>query len=319
MWQRKRVSVWFITLVIISIILIGIGGTESGVKLQLKTASLFTPFHRYASFLFNTFKIRRENRSLKQALAKLALKNQRLTMYEYENKRLKSLLEFKDQEKYELITARIVGKLPDPIAGTCIINKGKAHGIERGTPVITPDGIYGKVLDVTKNTAVVQTLFHFNFRASAMNLRNGTQGIVRWEPGKGCIFEQVPVNSDIKAQDMVVTSGIGSVFPKGLKIGEVEKVMLDKTKLYYSIPLKPFCKFAQVEVVFVVKKPGLSSKRSEEPIYETLQWKIYYKKKIGLNETTAIEKENISTPETGDRFPIVVKIPAPVIRKEPQN
>ncbi|MDI6839788.1 MAG: rod shape-determining protein MreC [bacterium] len=292
MWRRE-VSIWFILLIIICIVLIGLGKTQRGIRVQLRATSFFSPFQKYASFLFNTFKIRHENKILKQKMAQLVFENQQLKMYKYENEKLKSLLEFKTQKPYKLIAAKVVGRDPDPMSGICVVDKGEDDGVEKNLPVITMDGVYGKILENRKNIAVVQTFFNFNFRVSAMDIRTGIQGIAKWESGEGCILEKVPIYSDIKVGDKIVTSGLGSVFPKGLEIGEVEKIDVDKTKLFYSIRLKPVCKFSEVEYVFIVKEmPTVSEK---EAIYETPVWEIYPKEDRWIPTKFKIQEPSIRT------------------------
>lgn len=289
----KADKIGFGILVVLSIILIGIGNTGVGSKIQVRITSLFSPFSGWASFLFNELKIRRENKVLKLKFTELSMRNQELQSLYYENEKLRKLLEFKGREAYKLVAARVVGRDPDPVSGSCVIDKGTIYGIKQGLPVITPDGIYGKVIEVKENVALIETIFNFNFRVAGMNLRSGVQGLVKWDGGRGCLVARVPVNSDIKRWDEIVTSEIGCVFPKGLKIGKVKEVEIDETKLFYDAILDPACDFTRVEDVFIITEV---SPVEDRVIFKTPAWGIYK----GIEEFPVefeIPEPNIRTPE----------------------
>ncbi len=319
MW--KIIDKCFLGLIIVCVIFIGLGNTEFGKKTQIQVASVFSPLGSWTSFVFNEFKLRHENKVLRTKLSELALKNQILSNLQYENEKLFKLLEFKDRTEYELVASQIVSRDPNPISGVCLIDKGLSDGVDKNSPVITCDGVYGKTIKVTKENAMVQAISDFNFRVACMNLRNGIQGIVRWESGKGCILGQVRVNSDIQVGDSIVTSGIGSIFPKGVIVGKVRKINVDKTKLFYEIAIEPACKLEEVEYVFIVKKKAEGVE--ESTIYKTQGWEIYRNVKEEIIEEKKIAKVNSRKtkkviPVSEEEFPIEFKIKEPTIRVQPQ-
>ncbi|MFA5033879.1 MAG: rod shape-determining protein MreC [bacterium] len=271
--MKNRIGLIIVTFV--SIILIITGRTENGIQFQLKLSGVFAPLESCTAFFFNTFRIRQENKILKQKVVELSTENQILNSYKSENAQLRKLLDFSQQIPYLVVPANIINRELDPISEVCGINKGVLDEVKIGLPVITEDGIYGKIVEVQSNKALVQTLFNFNFRISGMDIRSGVQGIVRWEKGKGCILEHVPVNFDIKAGDEIISSGIGSIFPKGLNIGKVKEVTIDPSKLFYYITLDPACKFAKVTNVFVLKETALNANVSDDSLLvNTLGWKV---------------------------------------------
>ncbi len=313
MW--KSANRWFFVLIVICVVLIGLGTTEFGRKTQIRIGSVFSSFGGWAGFVFNQFKIRQENKILKDKVSELALKNQILRSLQYENEKLLNLLEFKTRAEYELIAARIVNKDPNPISSRCLIDKGLADGIDKDFPVITCDGVYGRIAEVTRENAVVQTISDFNFRAAGMNLRNGEQGILRWESGKGCILGQVRVNSDIQIGDSIVTSGIGSIFPKGVPVGKIQEIRVDETKLFYEASLEPACKLGEIEYVFIVKKKPRES--GKNTIYKTAGWEI--RRRVEEEEKVdepGIVKRLPSEPERREEFPLEFKIKEPTIRTQ---
>lgn len=270
----------FIIFCVFSLGLLIFGKTEKGMLFKLKVASVFAPLQKYETILYTLSKIRRENRFLNKRIAHLKLENQRLERFEDENERLKRLLGLTHKKRYNLILAEVIGKSPNLGLTNVLIGRGKADGIEVDMSVVGQKGLYGKVVGVSEHTSRVQTLFDFNFRLSAMDRRSGVQGIARPGIRGGYFFDNVPLHSDIQIGDMVITSGLGGIFPKGLIIGKIEKIELDKTFLFYRAYLKLACNVSSMEYVFCVKeiepipfkeiKIGL-------PLCEILNWKIYYK------------------------------------------
>lgn len=291
--MRERIN--FGAVILISISLIFIGRSDYGKKLQLNLSSVFSPIQSFTSFFFNTLRIRNENKILRQKVVELSLENQSLYSYKLENVELHRLLEFREQTGYTAIPANITNRELDPISEVCTIDKGSINGMQMGMPVITEDGIYGKIIEVTNDKSLVQTLFNFNFRASGMDLKSGVQGIVRWESGKGCILEQIPVNSEIEPEDKIITSGLGSVFPRGINIGTVKKISIDASKLFYSISLKPACEFSKVTNVFVLKESILIPDSLKDSVMiKTVGWEF---KKTSINKIeTPITQEPENKP-----------------------
>jgi rod shape-determining protein MreC len=235
--------------------------------------------------------MRHENRALKLKLAEVSMKNHKLQSLRYENERLRDLLEFKAQQSHKLIGAHIVGRDPAPLSGTCIIDKGACNGIKEDLPVITPDGIYGKVIETTEGNALIETFLNFNFRIVGMVLRSGIQGIVKWEGDKNSLVMQLPVNSDVDIDDEIVTSEISSVFPQGLKIGRIKKIAIGNTKIFYDAEIEPACNFSKVENVFIITEPDTVSLENNK-ILKTSMWKI----------------------TSEDSFPVEFKVPEPTLR-----
>lgn len=249
-----KIRITPIILIIISLIFIGLGRIEKFDILRIKIASVFFPVQKIISLFFNISKGIKEQSVLKKKIAELTLENQLLKKYKLENDEFRDILNFAKDSEYELILSKIIMRENEPFPSLCIIDKGRQDGLKELMQVITQDGIYGKIIKVGERTATLQTIFDYNFRVSGMNIRNGIQGIVRWSGGEGLVFEYIPIGSDIKIGDEIITSGIGGVFMKGLRVGTVKKIEVDKTGLTYHILLEPACKIRKIENVFVIKE-----------------------------------------------------------------
>lgn len=310
MKRHKRIDL--IIVVALSVLIILFKNSEKGPKTELYLNSISLPFQSYTSFFFNIFKIKEENKILKEKVAELTLSNQILNTYKFENERLNALLDFKSRGEQTLIPAAIIDKPSNLFAETFSINKGQLAGVEKNLPVITQDGIYGKTIEVTPYSATVQTLFNFNFRVGGVNQRNGINGLVRWDTKRGCIFEQVPLHADINVGDQIVTSGIGSVFPKGIAIGKVKDISLDETKLYYSITLIPAADFSRASDVFVLKNAPYLIAQGDSIILQSSAWEIYRTQQQAGRDTIAPVPEY----KRVSKFPVKIEIPEPTIRTD---
>ncbi len=192
------------------------------------------------------------NDRLQRQATKLAVENSRLREAKLENIRLRLLLDFEQESLFGLFPAKVIGWDADRTVNSILINIGEGDGVREGMPVLTPDGLVGKVYHVMPAMSVVQLLLDRNCRVSAIVQRSRALGIVEWERGHQCFLRKIPARSDVKEGDVVVTSGMGGVFPKGLVIGSVSRVGGEKWELFRNIIVKPGVDFTNVEEVFVL-------------------------------------------------------------------
>lgn len=200
--------------------------------------------------------LRFENRVLREQNMRLSLELLKLREARLENKRLHDLLVFRsshaDADAY--FAAKVIARNPGRIANTVLIDAGERQGVLARMPVVTSDGLVGRVLEAHGETAVVQLLLDRNCRISAVVQRETrTQGIVLCEDGV-FYLTNVPVRSDIEVGDLVVSSGLGEVFPEGLYVGRVARLGEEGQELFREVILTPGVEFASLEEVFVLKK-----------------------------------------------------------------
>ena len=199
--------------------------------------------------------LRFENRVLREQNMRLSLELLKFREARLENKRLHDLLAFRssqvDADAY--FAAKVIARNPGRIANTILIDAGEVQGVSARMPVVTADGLVGRVLEAHRETAVVQLLLDRNSRVSAVVQReNRTQGIVLSDGGV-FYLTNVPVRSDIEVGDLVVSSGLGEVFPKGLYVGRVARLGEEGQELFREVILTPGVNFASLEEVFVLK------------------------------------------------------------------
>ena len=203
--------------------------------------------------------LRHQNQVLREQNVRLSLELMKLREARLENGRLRGLLEFRSRASAAdaHLAARVIAQDPDRIPNTVLIDVGRADGVSRRMPVVTADGLVGRVLEVHGGTAVVLLLLDRNCRVSAVIQREGrAQGIVTCENGT-FYLKNVKVRTEVEEGDMVVSSGLGGIFPKGLMVGRVAEAVQEETGLFQEVILTPGANFINLEEVFVLKGFGV--------------------------------------------------------------
>jgi len=188
---------------------------------------------------------------------RLKLQNQALREYEAEVQRLRNLLEFKNFNTgtYELIAAQVIARSPSNWYELIIINKGSRDGIKEGMPVITPDGLVGRVGSTSENSAQVNLITDRQIAVGAILQRTReTNGIVEGQ-GSSSILKMIniPYYAAVEKNDKVITSGLSQIYPKGIDIGTVSEVEKEPNGLLLSASVTPAVDFDKLEEVLVVQ------------------------------------------------------------------
>lgn len=194
-----------------------------------------------------------ENRWLRRRNAELMLESSRLREAREENFRLRQMLDFKAESRLELIPGRVIGRGGHGFINSLLISVGTADGVTPNMPVVTAEGLVGKVFEASGNYATVQLLLDRNFKVSAVTQRGRVKGIVAWSEGNTVVLSAVPRRSDVRPGDRVVTSGYSALFPRGLRIGVVQAVDEEVGEMFMEVAVKPEVDFARLEEVFVIR------------------------------------------------------------------
>ena len=211
--------------------------------------------HRIFAWPMGISSLRHENDTLRDQNLRLSLELLKLREAKLENARLHALLHFKSLQAAEksYIAARVIAHNPARIANTILIDAGTDEGIQARMPVVTADGLVGRIVEVHGYTAIVQLLIDHNCRVSAVVQRHSrVNGIVSFEDGT-FYLKNVSLRGDIKVGDLIVSSGLGELFPKGLYVGQVVKVGDEAQGLFREVILAPGVNFHNLEEVFVLK------------------------------------------------------------------
>lgn len=220
----------------------------------------YGPFYSLSNHIHELEGVREENKRLHQRVMELALKNFWLNEAHLENQRLKGLLDFRSELKHQVIPADIVAKDPNRAYFSIMINKGFQDGVRKNMPVVNTRGLVGKIVDVSSRSSTVQLMTDPSFRASALDKRSRVFGIIKSQAGFALRLENIPLQEDVRVGDLVISSGLGGIFPLGLQIGTVTAVESRETfskedrsfGIFKMIQVNPSVDFSSLEEVFVL-------------------------------------------------------------------
>jgi rod shape-determining protein MreC len=186
----------------------------------------------------------RANRELRARL----LRVQEITL---ENQRLKKLLDFVEADPRKVLPALVVAEDASSWARTIVIDKGGRNGVREGMPVVVAEGVVGRVIKVASNSARVLLVTDASSSIAGLVQRTRTRGVVRGN-GSALSLEFALRNDLVEEDDLIVTSGMGGVFPKGLVVGMVASVQRNDFGLFQQIELAPVVDFSRLEEVLVL-------------------------------------------------------------------
>jgi rod shape-determining protein MreC len=176
----------------------------------------------------------------------------RLKEAEFENNRYSKLLEFSDRSEFSLVTSRVIAFDASNLRRSLVIDKGKKHGIKIGNPVITTDGVIGKVVGIGNSASRVLLINDLDFSMAAKVVRSNAIGVISGSLGGTCRLKYLDLDEDVVIGDEVVSSGEGSYFPPGIPIGKVKAVSKEQSGLTLFAIVKPHVKLSSLEEVLVI-------------------------------------------------------------------
>lgn len=216
---------------------------------------------------FATVDAGEENSDLKRQLAlTLALQNQCREL-ELENSRLRQFIDFNNASQNVLIAAKVIGRDPSPWFQTLMINKGGGDGLVKGLPVLVSEGVVGQIVDVFENSSRVLLIIDRNSAVDALVQSSRARGIVQGNNTDQCLFKYALRKDAIMPGDIIISSGLDQVFPKGLRIGEVLGVNKDNSDLFQMIQIKTFVDFDKLEEVLVSSTPEVPAENESGDLY----------------------------------------------------
>jgi len=201
---------------------------------------------------FNLVSVAEENKILQKELGHARKRNNFCYETELSNIRLRYLLKFKKNLTDQVVAAEVIGKDPSAWFQTIIIDKGKVDGLIKGLAVVVPEGIAGQVTDVSGHYAKVLLIIDGNSAVDALVQRTRARGVVQGSHAGLCLLKYVLWKEDVVPQDIVITSGLDGVFPKGLRVGSVSKIIKQNSGIFQEVAVKPYVDFEKLEEVLVI-------------------------------------------------------------------
>ncbi|MGB2989920.1 MAG: rod shape-determining protein MreC [Candidatus Zixiibacteriota bacterium] len=258
---RKETLLHLSTFVLLSLVLLILPRSIKSDISALVHRFTYGPFDALGNHIKELEGVREENKRLHLRVMELSLKNFWLNEEHLENRRLRELLDFRSELKYKVIPADLVAAEPNRRHLSVLINKGSEEGIRRNMPVVNMHGLVGKTVDVSPHTSVVQLIIEPSFRVSALDQRSRVYGIIRPGPGFTLRLGNVPLTEDVEVGDGVISSGLGGIFPPGIKIGRVTAVESQESLskedfsfgIFKRINVRPSVDLSSLEEVVVLE------------------------------------------------------------------
>lgn len=201
---------------------------------------------------FNLVTVSKENYELRKRLNQAMEENNKWRELELANNRLRDLLNFQKRITKRVVAAEVIGKDPSAWFKTVIIDKGKADGLNKGLPVVMPEGIAGQVIEVSNHYSKVMLIIDRNSAVDALVQRSRARGVIKGESADRCRLNYVLRKHDVRVGDTVVSSGLDDVYPKGLRIGRISDVVKRNSEIFQEVTITPFVDFEKLEEVLVV-------------------------------------------------------------------
>jgi len=169
-----------------------------------------------------------------------------------ENDRLNNLFNFKRKSSLRLVAARVIGRSVDSWSSSVIINKGRYNGIKSKMVVISSQGLVGSIVETTDNTSKVLLINDPNQGISSIVQRSRQEGLVSGTLGTNLIMRYLPDEAQIMAGDIIITSELSQMYPKGLLLGRVVNIGREFSGLNRYALVKPAVDLANIEEVLVI-------------------------------------------------------------------
>ena len=266
--RPKRKYVWII-LLFLSLVLFNLSPVRSLPPVRFARKAILTivyPFQyvltKAGSWTVGTFKaivrlrrVSKENVSLRSALAELEAKEKIYESLKEENKKLRGSLKFKKESAYSsrMIGADIIGRSPSSWFEVIEVNRGLRDGVYEDMAVINKDGVVGRTVEVGPATSKVLLITDPGSSIGGQSKKSKDLGIVVGGAMDRMRMNYVIPAANIAVDDIIVTSGIGRVFPKGIPIGRVAKVQMRDYDIFKQVEIEPMVRFSQLEHVFLIR------------------------------------------------------------------
>ena len=272
LFKSKIFIILLIVVVILAALAIATAGNRSSVTwLEDAVNTVAQPVQRFSvrasnaiigffERIFKTTDADQENEQLKVRIAQYETMENELNSLRQENERLKSLLNYAESMgDFQYVTAPLVGRSQGIWFNQFTVGAGRNQGVEENMPAIVSTGLVGRVTSVSANTCKVTAIIDGASDVSVMVERTRDYGFVRGVINSGgddtMELYYLPSGSDLVPGDVLVTSGIDGVFPKGIPVGSVIEVSRDSEDVEEKDALvQPAVDFLRLEEVLILTK-----------------------------------------------------------------
>ena len=265
---RKIMALIFVFISVFCIVFFAARGRFETPVANKTVALVLSPFQNIISWIGNQLNfvtttvndimnVHEQNKALQAEVEQLRAKNLSASEFEAENQRLKALLSYKDSAaQFDLVSARVIGREAATWSSVIVLNRGTADGINNNMAVVTEMGLVGHVLEAGANTSKVQLILDPRSSVGTLVQRPESRvaGIVEGDINNPIMPKMVniPKNSDVIVGDVIVTSGFGGVYPKGIVVGRIKEMQNEESGLLKFGVIETTVDFQKLEDVVII-------------------------------------------------------------------
>ena len=213
----------------------------------------FTAIQNFLSSPQDITSLRQRNTSLENEVSRLQTEIISLKQQIDQTRILSALVGFaRTNPEYRYESASVIGRDPSPFVQYVIINRGSDIGLRRGMPVVTEQGLVGRIAAVTAGAARVQLITD---PGSSINVRIDparTQAVLQGDITANVSLSMIPQSAAVQTGDLVMTSGLGGNYPPDILIGQITGVRSQDIDLFKSASVQPVVDFSQIDIVLVI-------------------------------------------------------------------
>lgn len=267
--QESGRVVWILVFVAASIFILIFFAAKGRFNIPVHNQAVMTllaPFQRAASWagdgihdglaeIWDILTVQKQNKMLRNEVEQLRVQNVKANEYAAENQRLRELLGYKNAAvQFDLVVARVIGRESATWTRMIVIDRGTRDGVEKNMAVVTSRGLVGVVTEAGPISSKVEMILDTRAAVGALVQRSRVAGIIEGSPDNASQprMVNIPRNEDVQEGDIVVTSGFGGVYPKGIMVGKIESVHNDSGGLLKYAVLEPAVDFQRLEDVAVI-------------------------------------------------------------------
>ena len=269
-WQKGRWALFLVAVIAVLLIARSTGLDRAKLTpVEIWLRDLLAPLQSGATAVLSTTEaagqytisrseLIKQKAALTTEVAQLREKINRLNEAELENIRLRGLLKMKENlsGQWQTVSARVIARDAGNWYQTVTINRGAADGLKKGLAVINQDGLVGQILATSAQTAEVLLILDKDGAVSVLDQLSRTPGVVEGiDSPRGFLrMIHVPQDAVLRENEIIVSSGLGGLFPPGLRIGYVVSVQAEPNGLMKQAIVRPFVDFERLEEVLVLTR-----------------------------------------------------------------
>jgi rod shape-determining protein MreC len=252
-----------LTLIAVGLIALALGGYLTSISrvalnpfvaIQTWISTRFQAIQDFIQSPNDVNRLRQDNARLEAEVARLQAQVIDLQQQAREVQMLSTLLGFvRANPENEYVSAAVIGVDASPFLRYVIINRGSDDGLRRGMPVVTHQGLVGRIASVLPNAARVQLITDSSSRINVLLQKSGAEASLNGSLTGDISLQSLPQDAEVNVGDVIITSGLGGDYPSDLIVGQVSGVRRRPSELFQTASVQPVVDFAALKVVLVIK------------------------------------------------------------------